>query len=72
MSAKIIPFTPRKQDNEHLALTGENLRQAVAVPSHDAELDLLLQIGGKLLDNLNEQELDRWMGRIDTWEKLAR
>lgn len=72
MSAKIIPFTPRKQSKEQLALMGETLRQAVALPPRDAELDLLLQIGGKLLDNLNEQELDRWVGRIDTWEKLAR
>jgi hypothetical protein len=70
MSAKIIPFTPRKQDNEHLTLTGQNLRQAVAVPSRDAELDLLLQIGGKLLDNLEvHKAIDCWLVRLDAWEE---
>jgi hypothetical protein len=69
MSATIIQFPTRIVDGERLALAGSALQAAVPLPSKDAELDLLLQIGGKLLDNLNDCEaVDCWLVRLDQWQ----
>ena len=45
------------------------------MPERDMELDMQLQIGGKLLDNLNDYQrpdcsglMDRWLDRLDAWE----
>lgn len=71
MTATIHAFPTRTADRERLALVGETLKVAVPITSSDAELDLLIQIGGKLLDNLNERELDRWLRRVDTFDRLT-
>lgn len=71
MTATIHAFPTRTVDRERLALVGETLKVAVPIASSDAELDLLIQIGGKLLDNLNERELDRWLRRVDTFDRLT-
>jgi hypothetical protein len=66
----VLHFPKRKADAERLALVGAALQAAIPLPKHDPELDLLLTIGAKLLDNLNELELDRWLGRINKWEAI--
>lgn len=71
MTATIPAFPTRTVDRERLALVGETLKVAVPITTRDAELDLLIQIGGKLLDNLNERELDRWLRRMDTFDRLT-
>ncbi len=71
MSAQIIAFPTRTADRERLALVGGTLKVAVPITTRDSELDLLIQIGGKLLDNLNERELDRWLRRVDTFDRLT-
>ncbi|WP_156359715.1 hypothetical protein [Sphingomonas sp. Leaf28] len=69
MSAQIIPFPHRKPDADRLALVGENVKTALPIAASDPELDLLLQIGGKLLDNLNDyQAIDVWLARLDAFE----
>lgn len=70
MTAQIIPFPLRTVDAERLAQAGELIKKAVPVPtSADPELDMLLQIGGKLLDNLNDFEaVDCWIVRLEEWE----
>ncbi len=69
MTATILAFPSRKQNEERLAQVGESLRVATPLPSRDPELDLLLQIGGKLLDNLNDHvAVDCWLARLDQWE----
>lgn len=66
MSATIIAFPSRKLDSERLDLTAQSLAAAIPVPASDPELDLLLKIGGKLLDNLNDfQAIDCWLARVD-------
>ncbi len=69
MTATILQFPKRTTDAERIALAGSALQAAIPLPSKDAELDLLLQIGGKLLDNLNDFEaVDCWLVRLDQWE----
>ncbi len=70
MTAQIIPFPSRNVDAERLTRAGEVMRRAVLVPtSADPELDMLLQIGGKLLDNLDDFEAaDCWIVRLEEWE----
>ncbi len=69
MTATIHAFPTRKADRERLALVGETLKVAVPITSSDAELDLLIQIGGTLLDNLNEYTaIDSWLVRLNAWE----
>lgn len=69
MTAQIIPFPTRGAD-ERLAQVGQLMKTAVPVPtSADPELDMLLKIGGKLLDNLNDFEaVDCWIVRLEEWE----
>jgi hypothetical protein len=69
VTATILQFPKRTTDAERIALAGSALQAAIPLPSKDAELDLLLQIGGKLLDNLNDFEaVDCWLVRLDQWE----
>ena len=76
MTAQIIPFPARAIDAERLADVADRLKTAITLPtSADLELDLLLQIGGKLLDNLNDYTrpdcsglMDDWIERLDKWE----
>lgn len=81
MTAQIIPFPSRAIDAERLADVADRLKSAIPLPtSADMELDMLLQIGGKLLDNLNDYKrpdcsglMDSWIERLDQWEaKTAR
>jgi hypothetical protein len=75
MTATILQFPKRTDDAERLALVGNMLTSAVPLPDRDMELDMLLAIGGKLLDNLNAYrqpdctgmvaELDAWVARLD-------
>lgn len=68
MTAQIIPFPSKPIDAERLALLGEQIKNAVPVAPRDAELDLLLQIGGKLIDNIMDYEaVDCWLVRVDEW-----
>lgn len=75
MTAQIIPFPSRRADAERLALVGKQLKDALPIAPRDAELDLLLQIGSKLLDNINDYEavdcsglMDQWLDRLDKWD----
>jgi hypothetical protein len=75
MTAQIIFFPGKPADRERLALVGRMLKDAIPTPVRDLELDMLLQIGGKLLDNLNDYQrpdcsglMDAWLDRIDAWE----
>lgn len=69
MTATILQFPKRTADAQRLADVGELLKAAHPVAPRDAELDLLLQIGGKLLDNLNDHTaIDCWLVRLDAWE----
>lgn len=76
MTAQIIPFPSRAIDANRLAHVGERLKSAIPLPtSTDMELDMLLQIGGKLLDNLNDYTrpdcsglMDAWVDRLDKWD----
>jgi len=72
MTAQVIAFPTRTPDHDRLALVGEALKVATPIAPRDAELDLLLQIGGKLLDNLNDYTVvDCWLVRLDQWEDRA-
>ncbi|WP_343545700.1 hypothetical protein [Sphingomonas paucimobilis] len=76
MSAQVIPFPTRAIDAERLADVADRLKTAIPLPtSADLELDMLLQIGGKLLDNLNDYTrpdcsglMDEWVERLDKWD----
>lgn len=75
MAATILHFPQRKADAERLALIGSMIASTIPMPERDMELDMLLQIGGKLLDNLNDYRrpdcsglMDRWLDRLDAWE----
>lgn len=75
MTATILRFPKRTTHAERLALMGNLLTQAVTMPDRDMELDMLLAIGGKLLDNLNDYTrpdcsglLDNWLTQLDSWE----
>lgn len=75
MTAQIILLPSRPADRERLALVGGMLKDALPIPTRDLELDMLLQIGGKLLDNLNDYQrpdcsglMDAWMDRLDAWD----
>lgn len=70
MTAQIIPFPSRTLDAKRLAWVGAVLNAAVPLPqAADPELDMLLKIGSKLLDNLNDFEaVDCWLVRLDEWE----
>lgn len=75
MTAQIILFPSKPEDRERLALVGAALKDAMPLPPRDLELDMLLQIGGKLLDNLNGYQrpdcsglMDAWLDRLDAWD----
>jgi len=69
MTATILQFPKRTTDAERLADVGELLKAAHPLAQRGAELDLLLQIGGKLLDNLNDYTaIDCWLVRLEAWE----
>ncbi|WP_293965738.1 hypothetical protein [Sphingomonas sp.] len=69
MTATIIAFPHRTINLQRLALVGTALRDAIPIAPRDAELDLLLTIGGKLLDNLADHTaVDCWLVRLDEWE----
>lgn len=79
MTAQIIAFPTRKPDAERLALLASNIDAAIPLPKVDPELDLLLQIGAKLIDNLNDytrpdcrglidDQLDAFLVRLDKWD----
>lgn len=73
MTATILQLPKRTTDAERLADVGELLKTAHPLAQRDAELDLLLQIGGKLLDNLyNYKHRDCWLVRLDAWESRLR
>ena len=69
MSAQIIVFPDRVIDRGCLALVGWALVGTMPITSSDAELDLLIQIGGKLLDKLNDDmAIDCWLAMLDRRE----
>ena len=79
MTAQIIRFPLRAIDADRLADVAERLKTAIPLPtSADMELDILLQIGGKLLDNLNDYTrpdcsglMDSWIDRLGQWDAKA-
>ena len=81
MTATILHFPVRKVDADRLALVGTILSDAVPMPDRDTELDILLTIGGKLLDNRSDYqapdcqglvaELDAWVARLDQWDSKS-
>lgn len=68
MTAMILPFPSRPVDAERLALLGQTVAKALPLPERDAELELLLKMGARLLDNLNDAALDHWLARVTAWE----
>lgn len=79
MTATILQFPTNKLNEERLTRVGDLVKSAVPVPTTtDLELDMLLQIGGKLLDNLDDYVMpdcsglidrtDDFVVRLDRWE----
>lgn len=76
MSATIIDFPSRPADRQRLASVALHLSSAIPLPDReDMELSMLLAIGGKLLDNLQDYQrpdcsglMDEWLDRLDRWD----
>ncbi len=54
MTATILPFPARPVDGARLAIVGGALRDAIPLASKDAELQLLIQVADKLIDNMRD------------------
>jgi hypothetical protein len=65
MTAQIILFPGKPADRERLAMVGRLLSDVIPMPARDLELDMLLAMAGKLIDNLNDyQAADVWLVRF--------
>lgn len=68
MTAQVIAFPTKPIDDERFAMVGGALRDAVPLASKDAELDLLVQIADRLVDNIVDYEVDCFIVRLDQYE----
>lgn len=68
MSAEVIAFPSKPVDEARLALVGGALRDAIPLASKDAELQLLIQIADRLVDNIVDYEVDCFIVRLDQYD----
>lgn len=77
MSADIIAFPRKPVDQARLAIVGGSLRDAIPLADRDAELQLLIQVADKLVQNMRDYVrpdcsdlmFDSFLVRLDQWDE---
>jgi hypothetical protein len=73
MNAQIIAFPNSPSDEARLAIVAGALQQAIPLSNRDAELQLLIQMGDRLLGQLDDNAaIDSFLARLDMWDAQTR